>query len=164
MCDDVFHEALNARVQPEQVQPSDIPFSCGRACSFTSALQHQEAILKEINAVQQRGNSQIDPDSQVGKAVLHNLQLETRSAVWIDLPEALKGPCHVAKMLIRKLQDKHSKPGNPYKLNEEQLQCVALYVAALNKGFENRSDVAKPWLHPAEVLLTILMDGGGGCG
>ena len=103
MFHDVFHEGLNARVQPEQVQLSDVPFSYGRACSFTSALQHQEAILKETNAVQQRGNSQIDPDSQVGTAVLHNLQLETRSAVWIDLPDALKGPCHVARMLIRKL-------------------------------------------------------------
>jgi hypothetical protein len=84
--------------------------------------------------------------------------------VWIVLADALKGPAHVAKMLILKLQDNRSKPGKPYKLNEEQLQCIALYVAALSKGFGRRPDPAKPWLHPAEVLMTILMDGGGGCG
>ena len=52
--------------------------------------------------------------------------------MWIDLDDALKGPAHVAKMLIQMLQDKRSQPGEPYKVNEEQLQCIALFVAALS--------------------------------
>ena len=99
----------------------------------------------------------MNPEDDVMKEVLHNLQLGSRSAV----ADALKGPAHIAKMLILKLQDNRSKPGKPYKLNEEQLQCIALYVAALSKGFERRPNPAEPWLHPAEVLMSILMDGGG---
>ena len=49
-------------------------------------------------------------------------------------------------------------------MNAEQLECTALFVAALDEAFANRPDVSKPWLHPAEVLMTILTDGGGGCG
>ena len=37
-------------------------------------------------------------------------------------------------------------------------------MAALDKAFAKRPDASKPWLHPAEVLMTILTDGGGGCG
>ena len=118
----------------------------------------------EMNAVQQRGSTDMNPEDDFGKAVLHNLQLENRSAELIDLLHALQGPAHVAKMVMQQLQDKRSQPGKPYKLNEEQLQCIALHVAALTTGFEKRSDVAKPWLHPAEVLMTILMNDGGGCG
>ena len=95
---------------------------------------------------------------------MHNLQLRSRSAEWIDLDTALRGPVHVAKLLIKKLQDERSKPGKPYRVNAEQLECTALFVAALDKAFAKRPDVSKPWLHPAEVLMTILTDGGGGCG
>ena len=132
-----------------------------RASSINVALQHQEAVLKEMQALQQRGTTEMNPEDDVMKEVLHNLQLGSRSAVWIELADALKGPAHVAKMLILKLQDNRSKPGKPYKLNEEQLQCIALYVAALSKGFERMPNAAEPWLHPAEVLMPILMDGGG---
>ena len=117
-----------------------------------------------MQAVQQESRTELNPEDDVGKAVLHNLQLGCRSAEWIDLDEALKGPIHVANMRIKQLQDKRAKPGKPYKLNAEQLECVALYVAAFEKGFAKRPDPAQPWLHPAEVLMTILMDGGGGCG
>ena len=164
MFDDVFHEALNARVQPHEVKPADVQVSYANASSINLALQYQEAILKEMKACQQGGRTEVNPEDDFGKAVLHNLQLETRSAVWIDLDDALRGPQHVAKMLIKRLQDKRSEPGKPYKLNEEQLQCVALYVAALSRGFEKRPNPAEPWLHPAQVLMSILMDGGGGCG
>ena len=69
-----------------------------------------------------------------------------------------------SKVLIRKLQDDRSNPGSPYRLNAEQLECTALFVAALDTPFARRPDKSKPWLHPAEVLMTILTDGGGGCG
>ena len=70
----------------------------------------------------------------------------------------------MAKLLIKQLQDSRSKPGKPYKVNAEQLECTALFVAALDKGFAKRPDASQPWLHPAEVLMSILTDGGGGCG
>ena len=37
-------------------------------------------------------------------------------------------------------------------------------MGALDKPFTKRPDKSKPWLHPAEVLMAILTDGGGGCG
>ena len=89
--DDVFHEGPNARVQPDQVNPEDLPRSYGRACSLHAILQHQEAILKEMHAVQQRGSTEINPEKDVGKAVLHNLQLE-------DLPDALRVLAHVPEL------------------------------------------------------------------
>ena len=70
----------------------------------------------------------------------------------------------MAKHLIKKLQDDRFKAGKPYRVNAEQLECTALFVAALDKAFAKRPDASKPWLHPAEVLMTILTDGGGGCG
>jgi hypothetical protein len=113
---------------------------------------------------QKNNDTEINPETDIGKAVLHNLNLSSRSAEWIDLDTSLKGPVHVAKLLIKKLQDERSKPGKMYRLNAEQLECTALFVAALEKAFAARPDVSKPWLHPAEVLMTILTDGGGGCG
>lgn len=105
MFDDAFHEGLNARVQPDQVKPSARPLSYGRAYSITAALQHRQAIINEMHPVQQRGSHEMNSEDDVGKAVLHNLQLENRCAVWIDLPDALQGPAHDAKMLMQKLQE-----------------------------------------------------------
>ena len=41
---------------------------------------------------------------------------------------------------------------------------VALFVSALEKGFTKREDASKPWIKVEEVLITIILDGGGGCG
>ena len=69
-----------------------------------------------------------------------------------------------AKILIRRCQDKRSEPDKPYKVNAEQLECVALYVSELAVSFARRPDPSQPWVDPAEVLMTIIQDGGGGCG
>ena len=79
--------------------------------------------------------TEITSETDIGRAVLHNLQFKSRTAEWIDLETALKGPAYVAKLLIRKLQDDRSKPGRPYRLNAEQLECTALFVAALETPF-----------------------------
>ena len=106
-----------------------------------------------------------NPETGIGKAVAHNLNTKSRSAEWIDLPTALQGPSHVAEFLIRKLQNERSKPGKePYRLNAEQLELTALFVEILDKAFLNRSEPSEPWLNSAEVLATIVTDGGGGCG
>ena len=105
---------------------------------------HQDAIPKEMANAQKDNEIEIDSENDIGKAVMHNLQMRSRSAEWIDLDTALKGPVHVAKLLIKKLQDAWPKPNKPYKLNAEQLECTALSVAALDKAFLQRPDVSKP--------------------
>ena len=162
--DDCFHTVLNAPVQASNLKPQKTQLSYAQPRWTDHALLHQDAILKEMAIVQQGGETDIKPETDIGQAVLHNLQLRSRTAEWIDLESALKGPAHVAKTLIKKLQDDRSKPGKPYRVNAEQLQCTALFVVALEKAFAKRPAVSKPWLHPAEVLMTILTDGGGGCG
>ena len=67
-------------------------------------------------------------------------------------------------MLIQRCQERRSTPARPYKINEEQLQCIALFVSRLERAFPERPDLSQPWLHPAHVLMTIIMDGGGGGG
>ena len=96
--------------------------------------------------------------------MVHNLKQDDKSCEWIHLDDALQGPAHVAKLLIKRCQQKRSKPDRSYKPNVEQLECVALYVSHLEKGFAKRPDPSQPWVHPAEVLMTIILDGGGGCG
>ena len=100
----------------------------------------------------------------LAQAVLHNLRSVEGKREWIDLEDSLRGPAHVAKLLIRRAQDKRSTPEKPYRFNAEQLACVALFVQKLEEGFARREDVSKPWIKPAEVLMTIILDGGGGCG
>ena len=164
MFDERFHSQLNTPVQASTSMPQTAQLSYALAHSIDGALLHQDAILKEMRIIQDGGDSNVDAETDIGTAVLHNLRGKDRTAEWFDLDNALKGPCHIAKLLIKKLQDSRSKPGKPYRLNEEQLQCTALFVSALDKGFQSRKDRAKPWLHPAQVLMTILTDGGGGCG
>ena len=80
------------------------------------------------------------------------------------LGDAFQGPAHVTKMLIRRCEERRSSPARPYRLNEEQLQRIALFVLRLEQAFLERPDPSTPWLHPGRVLMTIIMDGGGGCG
>ena len=162
--DDCFHTVLNTPVQASDLKPQKAQLSYAQPHSVTGALRHQDAILQEMRTVAKGGEAEVSPDTDIGRALLHNLQSRSRKAEWIDLPTALKGPAYVAKLLVKKLQDDRSKPGKPYRVNAEQLECTALFVAALDKAFAKRPDASKPWLHPAEVLMTIITDGGGGCG
>ena len=164
MFDDCFHAELNTPVRASTAKPQRAQLSYAQPHSINSALLHQDAILKEMRTVQIDGDTEINRETDIGAVVFHNLQLKSRTAEWIDLDTALRGPAYVAKLLIKKLQEDRSKPNKPYRLNEEQLECTALFVAALDEPFARRPDASKPWLHPAEVLMTILTDGGGGCG
>ena len=171
--DDCFHTMLNTPVrayahlshaEKALAKPQNALLTYARPHSIDAALLHQDAIVKEMKVVQTGGEAESNPESEIGKAVLHNLQPRSRSAEWFDLESVLKGPAHVARILIKKVQDERSHSGKPYRLNVEQLECTALFVAALEEAFAKRPDASKPWLHPAEVLMTIITDGGGGCG
>ena len=144
--DDCFHTLLNTPVRASNVKPQKAQLSYAQPHSIEGALLHQGAILKEMKTAQKVGETGINPETEIGKAVLHKLQQGSRTAEWTDLDTALKCPAHVAKLLIKKLQDDCSKPGKPYRVNAEQLECTALFVAALDKPFEKRPDASKPWL------------------
>ena len=164
--DDHFRAVLRRPAPSNDVKLADEQRSYGSWPSVAAALDHQDAIMKHMKcaATSQSGAPIDDADPTVLDAVLHNLQQRQSECVWIDLTDALRGPAHVAQMLIRRCHERRSTPARPYRLNEEQLQCIALYVARLEQAFHERPDPSQPWLHPARVLMTIIMDGGGGCG
>ena len=167
--DDCFHDALHAEVPASNVKLFDEQLSYTMPQVQTTALEQQAEILRRIRQQSEEGEAAKDMHDALGDdflsaAVLHNQPLCEGHREWIPLQEALVGPAHVAKLLIRRAQDKRSTTDRPYRLNGEQLACIALFVSALEKGFANREDVSKPFLKFSEVLMTIILDGGGGCG
>ena len=105
MFDDCFHAVLNTPVRASTAKPQRAQLSYAQSHSINSALLHQDAILKEMRTVQTDGDTEINRETDIGAAVFHNLQLRSRTAEWIDLDTALKGPAYVAKLFIKKLQE-----------------------------------------------------------
>ena len=120
--------------------------------------------MKRTATIHSEDDTAIDNDPDINNAMLYNLQRQEPACEWIELADALRDPAHVARMLIQRCQERHSTPARQYKFNEEQLQCIALFAHRLEKGFHQRPDLSQPWIHPARVLMTLIMDGGGGCG
>jgi len=166
--DELFHAVLHRLSPNNDVNLVDVQRSYGSSSvELAAALQMQEAIMKQMkraSTIQGDVFANDDLDSCILHAVLHNLQRHQPECEWVDLTDALQGPAHVAKMLVRRCQERRSTQARKYKLNEEQLQCVALVVSRLERAFNERPDPSEPWLHPARVLMTMIMDGGGGCG
>ena len=103
---------------------------------LSAALDMQDAIMKHVKriaAIQGETFTDDNIDPGITDAVLRNLQQHQPECEWIELAGALRGPAHVAKMLIRRSQERRSTPARPYKLNAEQLECVALFVDRLEK-------------------------------
>ena len=106
-----------------------------------------------------------DSEDITRESVLHNLhQLHTPERSVIHLSDALRGPAHVAKLILRQADDKASKPGKALRFNEEQLECVAAMVTKLELGFAEREDPSQHFINPAKVLTTSIFDGGSSCG
>ena len=165
--DDLFHTVLHSLSPENDVELAKVQRSYGSSLAgLTDALDMQDAIMKHLKrAATMQGDMPVDDiDSIIPEAVLHNLQQQQLESAWIDLTDALRGPAHVAKMLVRRCQERRSTPTRPYKINQEQLQCIALFVTRLEQAFLDRPDPSQPWLHAACVLMTMIMDGGGGCG
>ena len=165
--DDCFHAVLSKPVPPTDSNLGDAHLSYEKPHVVNFALGFQTAVMKQMKTAQLGGSIEgenFDPNDVVMQAVLFNLQKQTPECEWIDLEAALRGPAHVARELCIRSQDKLSKPNKPYRWNEEQLQCIALFVARLEIAFARRPDPSTPWLHPADILMTIILDGGGGCG
>ena len=165
--DDLFHAMLHKPAPNNDVQLAQLQRNYGFSPALlAAALGTQEAIMKHMkrSATSQGDELAVDVEATVRDAMLHNLQQRQPECEWLALADALQGPAHVAKMLVRRCEDRRSSPARPYRLNEEQLQCIALFVVRLEHGFQERPDLSLPWLHPGRVLMTIIMDGGGGCG
>jgi len=143
--DDRFHDALNTPVRQSPVKLYEVQLAYTNAQAQAAALKTQDAILQQLRAEQPDIDAAgADPKDFVEAAVLHNLRKQNATRQWIDLDDALRGPAHVAKTLIRRCQEKRSEPNKPYRLNAEQLACVALYVAKLEHGFAKRPDPSQP--------------------
>ena len=76
----------------------------------------------------------------------------------IPLPEILKGPKHVAEIIMVE-QRKHDRS-----LNDEQLLLFALWVFILQEAFVCRPNPEEPYLALDTDLCDILVDGESGCG
>ena len=80
----------------------------------------KDRILKQMRSVQHGDETEINGEADIGDAVLHNLQLRSRTAEWIEVDSELMGLAHIAKIIIRKLQDVRFKANKPYKVNAEE--------------------------------------------
>ena len=107
---------------------------------LAAALDMQAAIMKHMKrSTTIQGDAPTDDtDPTILDAVLHNLQQHQPDCEWVDLVDALSGLAHVAKMLVRRCEKRRSTAARPYKLNEEQLQCIALFVNRLDQAFQER--------------------------
>ena len=99
---------------------------------LTAALEMQDDIMKHLKRTPtMQGDVPVDDINPIiSDAVLHNLRRQHSECFWIELPDALQGPAHVAKILVQRCQQRRSTPRQDYRLNEEQLQCIALSSAA----------------------------------
>ena len=124
MFDDRFHEALGKPVPPNDVKLETQHFSFrAKNTATASAPDYQRAVLDLMKTAKSDAGAAIweaDPNDPIAQAVWHNHQQETATCQWIELPDAFQSPAHVAKLLIKRCQDKLSKPQKPYRLNAEQ--------------------------------------------
>ena len=165
--DELFHTVLHNSSPKNDVKLAEVQRSYGSSSAvLAAALDMQAAIMKHMKrSTTIQGDAPTDDtDPTILDAMLHNLQRHQPECEWVDLNDAMSGPAHVAKMLVRRCEKRRSTAARPYKVNEEQLQCIALFVSRLEPAFQERPDPSQPWIHPARVLMTIIMDGGGGCG
>ena len=73
--------------------------------------------------------------------------------VVVELPDCMRGPCHVAWKLMQAA-----------KMNDEQMDIVALLVEPMQKAFLGRRDKSTHLLPKCGALARMAIIGGGGCG
>ena len=138
--DDRFHQQLHQEVPQSNAKLFEQQVSYSLPQAQAAALLFQEEVLKKLRQQRDEGEDQHASEDVVenvllAEAMSHNSAAERSDREWIPLEDSLLGPAHVAKLLIRKVQEKRSTPERQYRLNAEQLECVALFVSALDKGF-----------------------------
>ena len=135
--DDLFHAELHSLSPSNDAKLQEVQRSYASPPTMLSAaLDMQDAIMKHMKRIATiQGETFTDDNIDPGTthAMLHNLQQRQPECEWSELADALRGPAHVAKMLIRRSQGRRSTPARPYKLNAEQLECIALFVTRVEK-------------------------------
>ena len=89
------------------------------------------------------------------------LQRSQEVCVPIQLPDIMKGPKHVAGMIM---EEQRTKKDQPLVLNDEQKELFAFWVEKLQEAFNRRPNPEVPNLCLQTWLFDIIIDGGGGCG
>ncbi len=122
-------------------------------------MDFQEAVLRNMRAQKEDLHAMADNGNLEAAAAFANCTQQDRQCTVVELPDALRGPAHVARLLVRVCQTRRTAAApeaSPYRLNAEQLQVLAIYVHALDKGFACQEKKEEPWVNPASVLLTIV--------
>jgi hypothetical protein len=158
--DKQFHNALT-RTVPCSTGPGlrDMLFYNNTATA-NNAMDFQEAVLRNMRAQKEDLPAMADNGDLGAAAACANCNQQDRQCTIVELPDALLGPAHVAKLLVGECQTRRTAAAleaSPYQLNAEQLQVLAIYVHALEKGFACREKKEEPWVNPASVLLTIVL-------
>ena len=108
--DDAFHSALHSPVPSNDVvlSESQLGLSGAEPAQVTALLQYQDAVMQKMRTDQP---DVAEPGDVTRESVLHNLhQLQDPERSVVDLPDALRGPAHVAQLILRRAEDKASKP------------------------------------------------------
>ena len=109
--DDRFHQGLHEAVPASSVKLFEEQLSYTLPQARPAALMMQEEIIKRVRQQQEEGEKAEEAeeaplDDFLASAVLHNLRMSEGHREWVPLQEALLGPAHVAKLLIRRAQEK----------------------------------------------------------
>ena len=116
--DELFHSVLHSLSPNNDAKLQEVQRSYGSSPTvLTAALDMQDAIMKRMKRIETiQGDDVTDDDLDpcIKAAELHNEQQQQPECKWIELADALRGPAHVARMLIRRCQERRSTPERPY--------------------------------------------------
>ena len=110
--DACFHNVLNTPVPQDRTKAQKPMFCCGCPDLSNAAITHQDAIVKEMHTAQDVDSTKVNLETNIGQIPSHNLQLGDRSAEWIELPTALKGPVHVSAIAKCRFRQRSLISGN----------------------------------------------------
>ena len=110
--EELFHSELRSLLPSNDEALQQL--QCNHSSSsptLSAAPGIQDAIMKHLKRMgtivgEAVTDDIVDPSAADG--VMHNLHQHQRECEWIDLADALRGPAHVAKVLIRQCQGRRS--------------------------------------------------------
>ena len=143
---DKFGSTLTATLPPLSHQHSEMPPRL-LGPNASEALAHQRTVRNAMRKDQTDLRSSVgtnakQDDLQAMLAALENLQEQEAEAtcVTIPLPELLRGPKHVAELIMEAQREEGRI------LNDEQQLLFALWVDKLQEAFTRRPNPEEPYL------------------
>ena len=124
----------------------------------------QESVLRNMRTQNDNPHEIAEIGNLEAVTAIANCNQQKRQCTLVNLSDALRGPAHVATLLVHECQTRRTAAArllapdaSPYRLNAEQLQVLAIYVRALEEGFTCRKKTEEPWVDPPSVLMTIVL-------